>query len=407
MRIQKRLLLQLAATALLVSSRSSFVVLAADVATASASQSQCSITDENRRDPALQEMEYDVGDGPKTTLVYVEPDVNTFYKLQDEGLADNAVVPKRTKVTPKFNGFQGKFINMSNKPMTLYWEERAGGAQHVMRNHHPFSASGTATFPGHRFFFAPVDHPEQEAARFVVGTYPQNLYVYDPYTVPDDPAATEQNLKVLNQQERAKYENWIKTLRFNEFYVNKTGRSYLANYLRDPPKHWIWPADYFGQEHWVTSRETHFVQHPPKAIADAPLKEIGRKRILKESQDRLLKEYRDTTTTDGVLNMTLKVISCAPRALEIKNFLSPTEVEHIIELAQGYELKLSSTGDISVHDNGVDKVVRIQYKEKTRTKQQHRNQCRSFIFVIFLTHTLSFYTPPAFCSYFFLFFIHS
>jgi hypothetical protein len=338
-------------------------------------------------------MEYDVGDGPKTTLVYVEPDVNTFYKLQDEG--DENPPKQRTKVTPKFNGFQGKFINMSNQPMTLYWEDRPGGTQHIMRNHAPFSASGTATFPGHRFFFAPVDHPEQEAARFVVGSYPQNLYVYDPYTVQDDPVATEQNLKVLTKAERAKYDNWIKTLRFNEFYVNATGRSYLANYLRDPPQHWIWPADYFGQEHWVTTRETHFVQHPPKAIADKPLKEIGRKRILNDSQDRLLKEYRDTTS--DVMNMTLKVISCAPRALEIPNFLSPTEVEHIIELAQGYELKLSSTGDISAHDTGVDKVVRstVQYHHRPEFFKHHNLELGGYGYmVIFVnrTHNIHFYT---------------
>lgn len=320
----------------------------------------CSITGERARDPNLHEMEYDVGDGPKTTLVYVEPDVSTFYTAIDEGV-DNGNAPARTKVTPKFNGFQGKFINMSNKPMTLYWEDRPGGTKHIMRNHLPFSASGTATFPGHRFLFAPVNEPENEAKRFVVGKYPENLYVYDPYTVEGDPKATEENLKALTPQERERYENWIRTLRFNEFYRNKTGRSYLANYLRDPPNHFIWPADYIGQEHWVTTKETHFVQHPPKEVADRPIKDIGRKRILKDSDDRLLKEYRDPSS--DTLNMTLKVLSCAPRALEIPNFLSPTEVEHILQLAQGYDLKLSSTGDIGVHDAGAEKVVRRIMKD--------------------------------------------
>ena len=75
-------------------------------------ESTCSV-DETERDPTLQEMEYDVGDGPQTTLVYVEPDVTTFYQLEEP--------PSQTRVTPKFNGFQGKFINMSNKPVTLYW----------------------------------------------------------------------------------------------------------------------------------------------------------------------------------------------------------------------------------------------------------------------------------------------
>ena len=80
----------------------------------SASPQQTCSADQSERDPALQEMTYDVGDGPQTTLVYVEPDVTTFYQLQDKP-------PAHTKVVPKFNGFQGKFINLSNKPLTLYW----------------------------------------------------------------------------------------------------------------------------------------------------------------------------------------------------------------------------------------------------------------------------------------------
>ena len=46
-----------------------------------AQELQCSLKadDAEERDPALQEMQYDVGDGPQTTLVYVEPKVETFY----------------------------------------------------------------------------------------------------------------------------------------------------------------------------------------------------------------------------------------------------------------------------------------------------------------------------------------
>ena len=78
-------------------------------------ESQCSLSDEDfaRRDPNLREMTYDVGDGPQTTWVYVEPPVESFYP---PGKA-----PSKAKVVPKFNGFAGKFINMSNQKLTLYW----------------------------------------------------------------------------------------------------------------------------------------------------------------------------------------------------------------------------------------------------------------------------------------------
>ena len=73
----------------------------------------CSAPLNGERDPALKEMTYDVGDGEKTTWVYVEPDVKTFYK--------DGSYPASTRVTPKHNGFSGKFINNSNQKLALYW----------------------------------------------------------------------------------------------------------------------------------------------------------------------------------------------------------------------------------------------------------------------------------------------
>lgn len=77
---------------------------------------QCSLSEQDLTapDPALQELTYDVGDGEQTTLVYVEPPVESMYRPGEDP-------PSRTKVTPKFNGLAGKFINMSNKKLTLYW----------------------------------------------------------------------------------------------------------------------------------------------------------------------------------------------------------------------------------------------------------------------------------------------
>jgi prolyl 4-hydroxylase len=43
------------------------------------------------------------------------------------------------------------------------------------------------------------------------------------------------------------------------------------------------------------------------------------------------------------LNLTLKVISCAPRVFEIRNFLSELEIDHILTVAKEKELKDSTT----------------------------------------------------------------
>ena len=67
-------------------------------------------------DPDLKEMTFDVGDGPETFLAYVQPDVATFYR--------DIEPPASKAVTPKFNGFGGMFVNMSNKPVKCSWYVR-------------------------------------------------------------------------------------------------------------------------------------------------------------------------------------------------------------------------------------------------------------------------------------------
>lgn len=242
--------------------------------------------------------------------------------------------------------------------MSLYWESSPGGERHEMRHHNPFSPSGTATFPGHRFLFCGLKNPNDVRKLMIVGDYPDNIYYYDPYHVEGDPEQTEKNLAVLNNEEREKYNQWRKTLSFHEQYLNVTGRSYLANYLRAPPMHHMWPAEYFGQEHWVTTRETHFQQVPPKKEL-APVSKKARRKLA-PTEPRLLQKYRDPN--QEILNMTLKVLSVAPRVFDVPNFLSPAEVEHILELATEIDLHLSITGEADEGEEPADEKGR-----RTRT----------------------------------------
>jgi prolyl 4-hydroxylase len=90
------------------------------------------------------------------------------------------------------------------------------------------------------------------------------------------------------------------------------------------------------------TRETQFIQIP----SEPELKRItafGRDRVLEESQPRILQQYRDPTMKQ--MNMTLKVLSVAPRVFEVTNFLSQVEVDHILKIAGGIDLQLSKTGD--------------------------------------------------------------
>lgn len=352
-------------------------LLAASLLTVRADEPTCdwsSACMSTEKDPALKEMTYDVGDGPQTTMVYVEPDLNTFYRS-----ADGSPSKKEYKrVKPSFNGLAGKFINMSNEHMEFYWESSEGGTAHFMRHYTPFSSGGTGTFPSHRFFLTRPGFPNTKVHLWIVEEYPNNLYVYDPYKVEGDPEQTEQNLQEnLSPKERAQYDKWVKTLLFHDQYKAFTGRSYLANYddngPRDPSSHYMWRADYFGQEHWVTTKETHFVTLPTKNLG--AVREFGKQRILEDDDPRHFQEHRerdeDTFEPLEYMNMTLKVLSVAPRVFEIKNFLSETEVNHILEIAGGVDLKASTTGDVGTNSRGNKGrgAEGIERKTKVRTSK--------------------------------------
>eukprot|EP00540_Astrosyne_radiata_P023278 CAMPEP_0116852302 /NCGR_PEP_ID=MMETSP0418-20121206/17213_1 /TAXON_ID=1158023 /ORGANISM="Astrosyne radiata, Strain 13vi08-1A" /LENGTH=411 /DNA_ID=CAMNT_0004484441 /DNA_START=196 /DNA_END=1431 /DNA_ORIENTATION=+ len=229
---------------------------------------------------------------------------------------------------------------MSKDRLALVWEQYVGGPTSIIEILGPFGSGGSASFPGHSFFMAPEHDVQRVLIRFTVEGPPKNVYVYDPYHVEGDEARTRSNLAGLTKSEYDQYMILRRTYLFSQHYVQKTGRAYLVNYPRPRPAHFMWRADYFDQVHWVTTRETQFVHLPPKDL----LQEIthhGVSRRLKDSDPRLLAEYRESTP---IRNMTLRVLSCAPRVFEVPNFLSQIEVDHILELAAKEDLALSSTG---------------------------------------------------------------
>ena len=317
-----------------------FVLVFGSIWVSWAQDGTCSITGkEENHDPALKAMNYTIRGVHGTFLAYVEPDVATFYQ--------DSPPPSLKKMTPKYKGLANKFINNSKKRCELVWE---GGSKQrpnrvPMGVIPPFSCSGTAAHPGHRFLFAEPGNHDTIYKRFTVGFPPDNLYIYDPYTVDGDPEATEANLQKeeLSESERGLYLRWRDTIEFNEIYTNFTGRAYLANFLRYPPKHFMWPASHFGQQHWVETKETHFRKMPSD---DQLLRIVAppKQRVLKTTDPRLLQEYRDPN--QSTLNLTLTVLSLAPRVFEIPNFLSETEVDHILKLATGAGLKRSTVGDV-------------------------------------------------------------
>eukprot|EP00557_Chaetoceros_sp_GSL56_P005171 CAMPEP_0176501922 /NCGR_PEP_ID=MMETSP0200_2-20121128/14460_1 /TAXON_ID=947934 /ORGANISM="Chaetoceros sp., Strain GSL56" /LENGTH=465 /DNA_ID=CAMNT_0017900923 /DNA_START=607 /DNA_END=2004 /DNA_ORIENTATION=+ len=275
-------------------------------------------------------------------LAYVPPDVSTFYR-------DAPGTRQPTK--PRFHGLAGKFINLSPQYLTLYWDDGRGGS--IIADMPPFQAVGTATFPVHQFFIAKKKNKTEIVHKIHI--HPdQNLYVYDAFEM------GHANVEDLSSEELELYHVQKNNLYFAAQYREFTGRDWLSLYPhRQRPMYKMWNADYFGQQHWVVSSETHYVAEPPEDM-------LGRLRPDEMHRDRrLYLNARNLTryrSEDSVLNMTLTVLSCAPRVFEIQNFLSHSEVDHIIHMATGIKLHLSTT---SGSDGGND----ARSDSHTRTSQ--------------------------------------
>jgi prolyl 4-hydroxylase len=287
-------------------------------------------------DPNLKEMPDHNG-----FKAYVRPDISAFYQEK----------PGRKPSAHRFNGQAGKFINMTPERFNLYWDSGRGHG-HFTGSVNGWEATGTATFPTHKFFYGKTPDPNQALCSFEVkeGT---SVYFCDPYGddhgEPGRASVQERrNLNDLSSRDRDFWRKHKYNIEFGEDYKAFTnGVEWLGMYGRDPPRHKIWAADYFGQEHHVTTKETQFIEQPPwdelPSITPA---------ARKEDEEVPLKQYRSPEST---MNITLKAVSCAPRIFEMRNFISHAEADHILMLSnRTHELHRSSTGDSkqpSEHDN--------------------------------------------------------
>jgi hypothetical protein len=190
----------------------------------------------------------------------------------------------------------------------------------------PFESTGTSTFPGHVFHFI-ATKTEEVVCSFHMkqGT---SVYYCDPFIKndPSDPSLGVHkgpivSLENLDGEDKKSYDAAAFNREFAPIYKNFTGGSeWLANFPSKPPRHHMWRADFFGQEHQIQSKQTHFVDLPPE-------EELGSLSIMEmemgSSSTLPLYQYREP----GLMNMTIKAVSVAPRIFQIDNFLSEVEVD--------------------------------------------------------------------------------
>lgn len=300
-------------------------------------QQQCTYFDDSGNDcqpfnPVFQEETLELIQ-PKVEAVEDDPMLEKMpgldfkaYRRADISSMYQEAPGSRVEQKPKFNGQAGKFVNMSPERLDLYWDGGEGPPGTFISHAGSFASTGTATFPGHVFYFIRPSTLEVVCSfRMEQGT---SVYYCDPFVQndPSDPSAGVHSGPILsflnlNDQQSKLYDAAQFNREFASLYKNFTGGSeWLGNYPTKAPRHHMWRADYFGQEHQIQTRETHFTELPPQELMHQVTHSEMRRNT---TQGPALTEYR----VPGVMNITIKTVSVAPRIFQIDGFLSDVEVD--------------------------------------------------------------------------------
>lgn len=229
------------------------------------------------RQPTLQEI-YPEPDGPQT-----KPSaMSRQRRLQQPPLV--------------FTGFAAKFVNMSPKPVLLYWDGKGGhaNAKKLVGEIAPFESLGTATMPGHSFHVTQVFDSSEALQRWVV-TADTSLIFFETHTPMEMKDLFLKNVpdKEPDYKAFAMYQQQLINQAFAREYLIASKRNWLAHFPRHFPMHFMHQASYIGQTHMMG-------------------------------------------------DFSLKVVSVAPRVLVIDNFLQPEECQNIIAASQEQGLEHST-----------------------------------------------------------------
>ncbi|CAJ1946236.1 unnamed protein product [Cylindrotheca closterium] len=223
-----------------------------------------------------------------TSFYYQTPELKDIYPELD-GPSSSEMSRKRRLQQPPldFTGFAAKFVNLSPNPVLLIWDGKGGNTKNnrLVGEIPPFESLGTATMPGHSFHVTPIYDTSTALQRWAI-TLDNALVYYEPNT-------PEELKSKLTPEQYIKYQRQIINKAYARDYLISSKRTWLGHFPPRAPLHFMHSADYIGQQH-----------------------KVG--------------------------DFSLKVLSVAPRAFLIEDFLSPEDCQAVIQLSQEQGLKLST-----------------------------------------------------------------
>ena len=289
----------------------------------------------------LSKLYYDIGEGPEIALVYKQDpsadiDSKCFVK-QDEPTESRPLkkapddnedstqcseLPNnphdssttedthtchpqpRSKVASSSSPHMCKFFNLSNRTLHLIWKHGESFQDLVLiKKMKPLTTHGTSCRSNHIFLFLDIKKPERSLIEFEIGPSQQRLYVYEDNSIPSSSlAGLDHDRHTFPREDNhflesvsARYEAYLRTLKYAKLYEDATGNPFLSNYGRGPPSHFQYSCDRVGKEFHLRGGQV------------------------------------------------LRVVSTSPCALEVENLLDEDECDAIRVLAQRQGLHESET----------------------------------------------------------------
>jgi len=162
-----------------------------------------------------------------------------------------------------FTGFSAKFVNLNNKPVLLYWDGKGGdnNSKKLVGEIPPMESIGTATMPGHGFHITPIFDPSTVLRRWVL-TPDAALVFYEPKKFLE----MKEELQINDLKTYGMYQRQLLNQAFARDYTVVSGRTWLANFPRRFPIHYMHPASYIGQEHNVGDTTLTVASVAPKVF---------------------------------------------------------------------------------------------------------------------------------------------
>ena len=243
--------------------------------------------------------------------------------------------PRVRSLNKRSTSVGAKFKSLYHKPLNIWYEDGRGGIEQGLLG--PGKETTTNTYEGHVFYFTENalfgGKKGKEVARFTISQKP--LYIVE--GPPEDREKIRQALPpgVAKLADKEK--------KFNEQYKKNTGidwkHYYGPNGPRAPPVLYMHAADYIGQTHTVTSSEGYWTCN---ITGDT--------------------SCQSTTPTE----LRLEVVSQAPRAFVIEDFLSEFEADEIVKFAEP-RIRASTVGN---DDGGGVRASETRTSHNTWIKRQ-------------------------------------